>query len=120
VGRGQLQRGLSNQVPEFVILWRGGEKAALESLMLLPYGELRRIANHYRQSEPPDQTPHSTALVHEVYVRLIPQDLSQWQNRAHFFALTAQLMPPIPAGYARSDRASKRGGSVYKLALDGS
>src|SRR5205807_10393559 len=86
--------------------------------MPLVYGELRRIAQHYLNNERPDHTLQSTALVHEAYVRLTGQALPQWQNRAHFFAVAAQLMRQILVDYARSHRASKRGGNVYKMALD--
>lgn len=113
-----MQRGPSNQVTELLVRWRGGEKEALDSLMPLVYGELRRIAQHYLNNERSDHTLQSTALVHEAYVRLAHQDLPQWQNRAHFFAVAAQLMRQILVDYARSHRASKRGGDVYKLALD--
>ena len=117
-GQTTLQRGSSNQVTELLVRWRGGDKAALDSLMPLVYGELRRIAQHYLNNERPDHTLQSTALVHEAYVRLTEQDLPEWQNRAHFFAVAAQLMRQILVDYARSHRASKRGGNVYKLALD--
>ncbi len=113
-----MQRGPSNQVTELLVRWRGGERAALDSLMPLVYGELRRIAQHYLNNERPDHTLQSTALVHEAYVRLTGQALPQWQNRAHFFAVAAQLMRQILVDYARSHRASKRGGNVYKMALD--
>ena len=113
-----MQRGSSNQVTELLVRWRGGDKAALDSLMPLVYGELRRIAQHYLNNERPDHTLQSTALVHEAYVRLTEQDLPKWQNRAHFFAVAAQLMRQILVDYARSHRASKRGGNIYKLALD--
>ena len=113
-----MQRGPSNQVTELLVRWRGGERAALDSLMPLVYGELRRIAQHYLNNERPDHTLQSTALVHEAYVRLTGQALPQWQNRAHFFAVAAQLMRQILVDYARSHRASKRGGTVYKMALD--
>ena len=86
--------------------------------MPLVYTELRRIANRYLQGERSDHTLQSTALVHEAYVRMTQQDLPQWQNRAHFFAVAAQLMRQILVDHARGHRASKRGGSVYKLALD--
>ena len=86
--------------------------------MPLVYSELRRIAQHYLNNERPDHTLQSTALVHEAYVRLTGQALPQWQNRAHFFAVAAQLMRQILVDYARSHRASKRGGNVYKMALD--
>ena len=86
--------------------------------MPLVYTELRRIAQNYLRNERPDHTLQSTALVHEAYVRLTGQNLPQWQNRAHFFAVAAQLMRQILVDYARSHRASKRGGNVYKLTLD--
>jgi len=98
--------------------WRRGDQSALDALVPLVYGELRRIANHYLQAERSDHTLQSTALVHEAYVRLAEQDLPQWQNRAHFFAVAAQLMRQILVDHARSHRASKRGGNVYKMALD--
>lgn len=86
--------------------------------MPLVYSELRRMANRYLQGERSDHTLQSTALVHEAYVRMTQQDLPQWQNRAHFFAVAAQLMRQILVDHARGHRASKRGGSSYKLALD--
>ena len=113
-----LQRGPSNQVTELLVRWRSGDKAALDSLLPLVYTELRRIANRYLQGERSDHTLQSTALVHEAYVRMIEQALPQWQNRAHFFAVAAQLMRQILVDHARSHRASKRGGDVYKLALE--
>ena len=113
-----MERGTSTQVTELLVRWRGGDKAALDSLMPLVYTELRRIANRYLQGERSDHTLQSTALVHEAYVRMTEQDLPQWQNRAHFFAVAAQLMRQILVDHARSHRASKRGGSAYKLALD--
>lgn len=113
-----MQRGPSNQVTELLFRWRRGDQSALDALVPLVYSELRRIANHYLQAERPDHTLQSTALVHEAYVRLAEQDLPQWQNRAHFFAVAAQLMRQILVDHARSHRASKRGGNVYKMALD--
>jgi len=101
-----------------LVRWRSGDKAALDSLMPLVYTELRRIANRYLQGERSDHTLQSTALVHEAYVRMTGQALPQWQNRAHFFAVAAQLMRQILVDHARSHRASKRGGDVYKLALE--
>jgi RNA polymerase sigma factor (TIGR02999 family) len=85
--------------------------------MPLVYSELRRLANSYLQRERSDHTLQSTALVHEAYVRLVDQNLPQWQNRAHFFAVAAQLMRQILVDYARSHRAAKRGGGAYKVTL---
>ena len=95
-----LQRGPSNQVTELLVRWRSGDKAALDSLMPLVYTELRRIANRYLQGERSDHTLQSTALVHEAYVRMTEQALPQWQNRAHFFAVAAQLMRQILVDHA--------------------
>ena len=111
-------RGASNQVTELLVRWRDGDKAALDALMPLVYTELRRIANRYLQAERSDHTLQSTALVHEAYVRMTNQQLPQWQNRAHFFAVAAQLMRQILVDHARGHRASKRGGDAYKLALE--
>ena len=118
LGAKRAVRGASNPVTELLVRWRGGDKAALDALMPLVYSELRRIANRHLQAERSDHTLQSTALVHEAYVRLTNQQLPQWQNRAHFFAVAAQLMRQILVDHARSHRASKRGGEVYKLALD--
>jgi RNA polymerase sigma factor (TIGR02999 family) len=110
--------GPSSQVTELLVRWRGGDREALDSLLPLVYDELRRIARHYLQGERPGHTLQSTALVNEAYVRMVAQDFPQWQNRAHFFAVAAQLMRQILVDHARAHRASKRGGDVYKVSLD--
>ncbi len=86
--------------------------------MPLVYGELRRLAHHYLQQERTDHTLQSTALVHEAYARLIGQSLPEWQNRAHFFGVAAQIMRQILVDYARQRRAVKRGGELCKLTLE--
>ncbi len=86
--------------------------------MPLVYKELRRVAQHYLNGERPGHTLQSTALVNEAYVRMVEQDFPQWKNRAHFFAVAAQLMRQILVDHARSQRAAKRGGSVCRLALE--
>lgn len=101
-----------------LVRWRAGDRAALDRLIPLVYSELRRLAHHYLRRERPDHTLQSTALVHEVYVRLLGQDLPEWQNRAHFFGTAARLMRQILVDYARSHRAAKRGGGACKLTLD--
>jgi RNA polymerase sigma factor (TIGR02999 family) len=113
-----VQRGPSSEVTELLARWREGDREALDALMPLVYQELRRIAQHYLNNERSDHTLQSTALVHEAYVRMIEQDFPDWQSRAHFFAVAAQLMRQILVDYARSHRAAKRGGSVCKLTLD--
>ena len=113
-----MQRGPSEPVTSLLLRWRGGDKAALNALMPLVYTELRRLAHHYLQRERPDHTLQSTALVHEAYARLVGQNLPEWQNRAHFFGVAAQLMRQILVDYARQHRTGKRGGSVCRLPLD--
>jgi RNA polymerase sigma factor (TIGR02999 family) len=113
-----VTRDASSEVTQLLGRWRGGDREALDALMPLVYIELRRIAHHYLQGERSGHTLQSTALVHEAYVRLISQDFPEWQNRAHFFAVAAQLMRQILVDYARSHRASKRGGDMFWLALD--
>jgi RNA polymerase sigma factor (TIGR02999 family) len=97
---------------------RQGDKDAAARLMPLVYDELRRLAEHYLRQERPDHTLQATALVHEAYLKLIDQRRVDWQNRAHFFAVAAQLMRRILVDHARRHRASKRGGFQHKLSLD--
>jgi RNA polymerase sigma factor (TIGR02999 family) len=113
-----LEQGTSSQFTEMLVRWRAGDRAALDRLIPLVYSELRRLAHHYLRRERPGHTLQSTALVHEVYVRLLGQDLPEWQNRAHFFGVAAQLMRQILVDYARSRRAAKRGGGACKLTID--
>ena len=108
----------SSPVTQLLGRWRNGDREALDSLIPLVYEELRRIAQHYLRNERPGHTLQSTALVHEAYVRMIQQDLPDWQNRAHFFAVAAQLMRQILVDHARAHRADKRGGGVCNVALD--
>ena len=117
-GQTQVQSNSSTQVTQLLGRWRNGDRAALDSLIPLVYHELRRIAQHYLRNERPGHTLQSTALVHEAYVRMINQDLPQWENRAHFFAVAAQLMRQILVDHARAYRSDKRGGGVCNLALD--
>jgi RNA polymerase sigma factor (TIGR02999 family) len=107
-----------SQVTKLLRGWRGGDRKALDALLPLVYGELRRLAHRHLRNERPDHTLQSTALVHEVYFRLVGQDLPEWEGRAHFFAIAAQLMRQILVDYARRHRASKRGSGVCMLALD--
>jgi RNA polymerase sigma factor (TIGR02999 family) len=107
-----------SQVTKLLQGWRGGDPKDLETLLPLVYDELRRLAHHHLKNERPGHTLQSTALVHEAYFRLVGQDLPQWENRAHFFAIAAQLMRQILVDYARRRGASKRGSGVCMLTLD--
>jgi len=113
-----VQGNSSTQVTQLLGRWRGGDREALDALVPLVYDELKRIAQRYLRNERPGHTLQSTALVHEAYVRLTNQELPQWQNRAHFFAVAAQLMRQILVDHARAHRADKRGGGACKLTLD--
>ena len=96
----------------------GGNREAPARLMPLVYDELRRLADHYLRQERPDHTLQPTALVHEAYLKLIDQTRVDWQNRAHFFGVAAQLMRRILVDHARRHQAEKRSGFRQKLTLD--
>jgi len=104
-------------VTELLVRWRSGDDEALQSLIPLVYDEMRRLAHSYLRRERPDHTLESTALVHEAYVRLTGSAPPDWQDRAHFFGIAANLMRQILVEHARSRNASKRGGTVLKLAI---
>jgi RNA polymerase sigma-70 factor (ECF subfamily) len=89
--------------------WKNGNKAALDELTPVVYQELRRLANSYLRKERPDHTLQPTALIHEAYMRLIDQNTPDFQSRAHFFGVAAQLMRQILVDHARAHRAAKRG-----------
>lgn len=94
-----------------------GDEEALNKLLPVVYGELRKLAGRYLRKERPDHSLQATALVHEAYLRLIGQEVS-WQNRAHFFGVAAEIMRRILIDNARKHQASKRGSGAIKLALD--
>lgn len=98
-------------VTQLLIRWSDGDETALERLMPLVYGELRRLANNYLRSERPGHTLQPTALVNEAYLRLVDQKNSRWQNRAHFYGIAAKLMRRILVDHARLKHAEKRGGA---------
>src|SRR5260370_9048638 len=91
--------------------------STLEALVPLVYNELRRLAHRYLRHERPDHTLQSTALVHEAYLRLLKQGTHEFENRAHFFAISAQLMRQILVEYARHRKAAKRSGG-HTVTLD--
>ena len=107
----------ANQVTQLLVSWGNGDQQSLESLIPLVYDELRRQARRYLRRERPDHTLQSSALVHEVYVRLIDQRQANWHNRSQFFGVAAQLMRRILVDHARSRGTVKRGAGVTKLAI---
>ena len=97
---------------------RGGDKQALAALLPLVYDELRRLAASHMRRERPGQTLQATALVHDVYLRLLQDSKLSWQNRAHFFGIAARSMRQILVERARTRDAAKRGGSRVRVTLD--
>jgi RNA polymerase sigma factor (TIGR02999 family) len=97
--------------------WSNGEQSALDELLPLIYKELRRLAASYLRRERRDHTLQPTALINEVFLRLIDQHDIKWQNRAHFFGVAARLMRRILVDHARAHQAAKRGGEHYSLSL---
>jgi RNA polymerase sigma factor (TIGR02999 family) len=107
----------SKEVTKLLASWGQGNAEALEELMPLVYGELRRLAASYLRRERSDHTLQPTALVHEAYLRLVEQKDVQWRDRSHFFAITAQLMRRILVDHARTHLAEKRGSGAPKVPL---
>ena len=105
-------------ITELLLAWSEGNQDALDSLTPLVYGELHRLAHHYMAGERTGHTLQSTALVNEAYLRLVKTSRMRWQNRAHFFAVSAQLMRRILVDFARSRQYSKRGGNSPMVSLD--
>lgn len=101
-------------ITQLLIRWNNGDQLALEKLMPLVYGELRRLASNYLRRERQGHTLQPTALVNEAYIRLVDQRSANWQNRAQFYGIAAQLMRRILVDHARSKHAEKRGGSAQQ------
>ena len=108
----------SPDITRLLVQWSGGDAKALERLVPLVYGELKRIASNQLRRERPEHTMAPTALVHELYLRLIDQRGATWENRIHFYSLAAQLMRRILVDHARARNADKRGGSVTRISID--
>jgi RNA polymerase sigma factor (TIGR02999 family) len=107
-----------HRVTQLLQQWSHGNDAALAELTPLVYEELRRLAHHFMEGQPPNHTLQTTALVNEAYLRLADQTNPNWQSRAHFFAVAARAMRQILVSYARSQRSQKRGGGALKVELD--
>lgn len=106
------------QITQLLQKWQEGNNEALETLMPLVYAELKRLAGSYLRRERPDHTLQSAALVNEAYLRLVDQTQTQWQNKAHFFGIAAQMMRRILADHARGHNAAKRGAGMPELELN--
>jgi RNA polymerase sigma factor (TIGR02999 family) len=112
-----MDAGPSPTVTQLLVSWNNGDRAALQQLMPVVYSELKRLARWHLARER-GHTLQPTALIHEAYIKLIDQRAVDWQNRAHFFAITAQLMRRIVMKRARRRRAAKRGGGAVDVSID--
>ena len=108
----------AREVTQLLIAWSDGDESALEKLTPLVHAELYRLAKRYMAREGQGHTLQATALVNEAYLRLIDWKNVRWQNRAHFFGVSANLMRRILVDYARSRNYQKRGGGAHKVPLD--
>lgn len=106
-----------SEITELLNAWAHGDAGALNKLIPLVYGELRKMARHHLRRERPDHTLQTTALVHEVYTRLVDVDDVDWRGRSHFLALAAQMMRRVLVDYARAQQCRKRGGSAMLLPI---
>ena len=113
--------GTSDRSPrptDLLLAWGRGETSAFDQLVPLVHDELRQLARRYMTHERRDHTLQVSALVNEAYLRLIDLKKMQWQNRAHFFAISARVMRRILVDFARAKRSEKRGGGAPRVTLD--
>lgn len=108
----------SPDVTELLVAWSNGDQSAIDKLVPIIYAELHRLARRYMQSAGPGHTLQTTALVNEAYLRLVNQQQVTWQNRAHFFAVSATSMRHILVDMARGRGRERRGGNAFHLPLD--
>ena len=114
---GEVGRAAKDHVCELLRAWSGGDTSALERLTPIVYDELHRLARRYMRGERPGHSLQTTALVNEAYMRLVGYERMQWQDRTHFFAVSAQVMRRILVEHARRHNL-KRGGGVPHVSLD--
>jgi RNA polymerase sigma-70 factor, ECF subfamily len=108
----------THEVTQLLKAWTAGDEQALEKLTPLVYEQLHRVAQRYMAGQRSDHTLQTTALVNEVYLRLVDCGQVRWRDRAHFFAVSARLMRRILVDFARSRGYQKRGGGIAPMSLD--
>jgi RNA polymerase sigma factor (TIGR02999 family) len=109
---------LNGDITQLLLQWRGGDESALDRLMPLVYEELRRLARQCMRRERVGHTLQTTALVNEAYLRMVNSSQVEWHDRAHFFAIAAQLMRRVLVDEARKRHYQKRGGDFTRIELD--
>ena len=112
-----MQAHTSKEITQLLTAWSDGDQSALDRLAPLIHSELHRLAHHYMRRERPGHLLQTSALVNEAYVRLIDWKNVRWQNRAHFFAVAAQMMRRILVDFARESQYLKRGGGALQVSL---
>jgi RNA polymerase sigma factor (TIGR02999 family) len=112
-----MQMHSPQEITRLLVAWGDGDQSALEELAPLVHAELHRLAHHYMGRERPGHTLQTSALVNEAYIRLIDWKNVRWQNRAHFFAVAAQLMRRTLVDFARDRQYLKRGGGALQVSL---
>ncbi len=110
--------GRQDDITQMLVQLTGGNRTVLGKLWPVVYDELRRVARGHLRGERRDHTLHTTALVHEAYLKLVKLDRISWQNRAHFFAIAARAMRTILVDYAVKRKAQKRGGDRQRVPLE--
>jgi RNA polymerase sigma factor (TIGR02999 family) len=105
------------EVTELLVAWAGGDQTALDRLMPLVEVELHRLAHRYMRREGDGHTLQTTALINETFLRLVDQKRVRWQNRAHFFGISARIMRRVLLNYVRDRKRLKRGGGNIQLSL---
>ena len=113
-----MSDGRTHDVTALLIEWRDGDDGAVQKLLPLVHDELRRLAKRHMAGERPDHLLQPTALVNEVYLRLVDIHRIEWQDRAHFFAMAARLMRRVLVDFARAQKNQKRGGALQRVTFD--
>lgn len=109
---------LTQELTQNLIRWRNGNEAAIEKILPVVYDELRRRARHYLRGEASDISIQTSELINEAYLKLVDQRESDWQNRAHFFAVAARVMRNVLVDRARARAGAKRGGGARRVSAD--
>lgn len=114
----QIRQVDEKNITQLLLAWNEGNQEALDKLMPLVYEELHRQAARFLRRERTDHTLQTTGLIHEAYLKLVNQREVNWESRAHFFAIAANLMRRILVDYARAKKREKRGGDLVKLPFE--
>jgi RNA polymerase sigma factor (TIGR02999 family) len=108
----------ANEISRLLHAWSGGDRNALDDLLPLVYDELHRQAHRFLRRERQNHTLQTTALIHEAYLKLVEQNRVNWQNREHFFAISANVMRRILVNWANARQRKKRGGTAENVGMD--